>query len=78
MFTYVFVTIMIVGVIFSNKLHSSENIVSSTFKFVEFYITSIVAELLVILFFIVKDVFDKSVVDDLIKNFDKREKTLNK
>lgn len=77
MFTYVFVTILIVGAIFSNKLHISENIVSSIIKFVEFYITSIVAELLAILFFIVKNVFDKSIVD-LIKNFDIREKTNNK
>ena len=55
---------------FSGKLGISENLVLRVIKFAEFYITSIVAELIAILFFIVKSVFDKSIVE-LIKDFDK-------
>lgn len=72
-FTYVFVVVLIAGALFSKKLQISENIVTSIIKFVEFYITSIVAELLAILFFIVKNVFDKSIVD-LIKILIKEKK----
>lgn len=68
-FTYIFVLILIVGILFSSFLVISENIIQYVIRFVEFYITSIVVELLSILFFIVKNVFDKSIVD-LIKNFD--------
>lgn len=60
-----------VGILFSSQLMISELIVSKIIGFIEFYITSIVVELLSILFFIVKNVFDKSIVD-LIKNFDTR------
>lgn len=69
-YTYFFVLILIVGTLGSSFLNISESIVENIIKFVEFYITSIVVELLSILFFIVKNVFDTSIVD-LIKNFDK-------
>lgn len=71
-FTYIFVLILIIGTLASSYIGLSETIVQSIIKFVEFYITSIVVELLSILFFIVKNVFDKSIVD-LIRNFDKQE-----
>lgn len=71
-FTYVFVFALIIGTLASHWLNISEVIVKDIIKFVEFYITSIVVELLSILFFIVKNVFDKSIVD-LIRNFDKHE-----
>lgn len=70
-FTYIFVIILLIGALFSNFLKINENIVLGIISFVKFYITSIIVELLSILFFIVKNVFDKSIVD-LIKNFDKR------
>ncbi|MDE7446256.1 MAG: hypothetical protein K2N15_11245 [Lachnospiraceae bacterium] len=69
-FTYLFVAILIIGVFCSSFLKISDDIVQSIIKFVEFYITSIVVELLSILFFIVKNVFDTSIVD-LMKNFNK-------
>lgn len=74
-FTYIFVLILIVTTIFSNFLNISEEIVVQIFSFSRFYITSIVAELIAILFFIVKSVFDKSIVD-LFKNFDKDNKDI--
>lgn len=70
-FTYIFVFILIIGVLGSSFINISETTIHSVIKFVEFYITSIVVELLSILFFIVKNVFDTSIVD-LMKNFDKR------
>ncbi len=38
-------------------------IVASIFSFLKYYITAIIAELLAMLFFIVRFVFDKSIVD---------------
>lgn len=70
-FTYIYVIILLFGILFSSFLGLSEEIVNSIINFIEFYISSIVVELLSILFFIVKNVFDKSIVD-LIKNFDKK------
>ncbi len=71
--TYVFVLILIAVILGSSFLNISENTIISIIKFIEFYITSIVVELLSILFFIVKNVFDTSITD-LIKDFDKRKK----
>lgn len=70
-FTYIYVIILFLGILFSSYLKLSEDIVNNIINFIEFYISSIVVELLSILFFIVKNVFDKSIVD-LIKNFDKK------
>ena len=72
-YTYLFVFILLVGILFSKYLEISEHTIDSIKGFVEFYITSVVVELLGILFFIVQNVFDKSIVD-LIKNFDKKNK----
>lgn len=69
--TYIFVILLIIGALGSSFLNISENIVHNIINFVEFYITSIVVELLTILFFIIKNVFDTSIVE-LIRNFDKR------
>lgn len=69
--TYIFVFMLILSIIFSGKLTLSENVILNLMKFIEFYITSIVVELISILFFIVKNVFDTSIVE-LIKGFDKR------
>lgn len=76
-FTYVFVLVLIVGTLGSSFFSISEDIVESIIKFLEFYITSIVVELLSILFFIVKNVFDTSIVD-LIKDFDKITQKMDK
>ena len=62
---------LILSIIFSGKLDLSEKIILNLIKFIEFYITSIVVELISILFFIVKNVFDTSIVE-LLKGFDKR------
>ena len=70
-FTYIFVTIILMGVVLSGILNISDNVILAIIKFIEFYITSIVVELISILFFIVKNVFDTSIAD-LIKDFDKR------
>lgn len=75
-FTYIFVIILIIGTLCSSYLHISESVVQNVYKFVELYITSIVVELLSILFFIVKNVFDRSIVD-LIKDFDKTKQENN-
>lgn len=72
-FTYVFVFVLLVGILASHFLGISEHTIDSIIKFIQFYITSIVVELISILFFIVKNVFDKSIVD-LLKNFDKQDK----
>lgn len=76
-FTYIFVLALIIGTLASSWLKLSEVIVKDVIQFVEFYITSIVVELLAILFFIVKNVFDKSIVD-LIRNFDKHDNKMKK
>lgn len=70
--TYIFIALFIIIVTFSSMLNISENIILRILDFLQFYITSIVAELIAILFFIVKNVFDKSIVD-LFKNFDKKD-----
>ena len=77
LFTYVFVFILMIGILTSEFLGISEHVVINLINFIKFYITSIVVELLSILFFIVKNVFDKSIVD-LIRNFDKIIKKHNK
>ena len=46
------------------------SLVEAGISFMKFYITSIIVELISILFFIVKNVFDTSIID-LFKNFDK-------
>lgn len=71
-FTYICVVIILMGVFLSQLLGLSENVILSVISFIKFYITSIVVELLSILFFIVKNVFDTSIVE-LIKDFDKRQ-----
>lgn len=71
--TYVFVLVIIVIIASSNWLALSDTIIERIIDFIQFYITSIIAELIAILFFIVKNVFDKSIVD-LFKNFDSKDK----
>lgn len=69
-FTYVFVSALLIAVVLSKNLFQLDiKIIKIIVKFIEFYITSIVVELIAILFFIVRNVFDKSIVD-LFKNFD--------
>ena len=68
--TYIFTFLMITMISLSSILSISNNVLESMFSFMKFYITSILAELVAILFFIVKQVFDKSIVE-LFKNFDK-------
>lgn len=70
-FTYLFVLCLIAATIFSNTLSISDVTIKNIISFIEIYITSIIVELISILFFIVQSVFDKSIVD-LIKDFDKR------
>ena len=48
--TYIFVFMLILSIIFSGKLTLSENVILNLMKFIEFYITSIVVELISILF----------------------------
>lgn len=72
-FTYIFVLILLGSIIFSNFLVLDNTIIKSIIKFIEFYITSIVVELIPILFFIVRSVFDKSIVS-LFSNFDNLKK----
>ena len=67
--TYICVFGIIVMIACSKMLGLSDISIKQIIGFMEFYITSIVAELIAILFFIVKNVFDKSIVD-LFKNFD--------
>lgn len=76
-FMYVFMFILLIGIILSNHLNISDSIIGNIIDLLKFYITSIIVELLSILFFIVKNVFDKSIVD-LIKNFDKQNKNKKK
>lgn len=68
--TYIFTFVMVLMIAISDILSISDTIIESMFSFMKFYISSILAELLAILFFIVKQVFDKSVFE-LFKNFDK-------
>ena len=68
--TYVFVGLMTISLIFSAYLKIPESLVEAGISFMKFYITSIIVELISILFFIVKNVFDTSIID-LFKNFDK-------
>lgn len=70
-FTYVFVALLLGSILLSGVLSISENMLIEIIGFVKYYIGAIVIELLSILLFIVKSVFDKSIVD-LIKDFDKR------
>lgn len=72
-FTYVFVTVLLAAVLFSAFLKIEASTISTIIKFIQFYITSIVVELISILFFIVKSVFDKSIVE-LFRNFDREKK----
>lgn len=68
--TYVSIFMMIIIIACSNILSIETSVLKSMFSFMKFYITSVLAELVAILFFIVKQVFDKSIVE-LFKNFDK-------
>ena len=72
-FTYVFVTVLLAAVLFSAFLKIEASTISTIINFIQFYITSIVVELISILFFIVKSVFDKSIVE-LFRNFDREKK----
>ncbi len=65
-FTFIFITLIACN----QYLDITDNMVVQIFDFLKFYITTIIAELIAILFFIVRSVFDKSIVD-LFKNFDK-------
>ena len=75
--TYIIIFILIIIVAANKYLNITEKIISEIFSFLRFYITTIVAELIAILFFIVKNVFDKSIVD-LFRNFDKKDQDGNK
>ncbi len=68
--TYVLIFGFIIMIALNQKLGITEKTITHIFDFLKFYITTIIAELIAILFFIVKNVFDKSIVD-LFKNFDK-------
>lgn len=72
-FTYLFVLVLLGSIIFSKFLVLDSVLIKSIIRFVEFYITSIVVELISILFFIVRSVFDKSIVS-LFSNFDNSKK----
>ena len=72
-YTYIAVSIIIIIIGASSFLSLSDVVIEKVIGFVQFYITAIVGELIAILFFIVKNVFDKSIVE-LIKDFDKRDK----
>ena len=60
-FTYIFVFTIIIAVLFSSYLGITEKLAMEGISFIKFYITSIIVELISILFFIVKNVFDKSI-----------------
>lgn len=68
--TYVFTLVMILMIALSNWLKIEQAVLEDMFSFLKFYITSILAELIAILFFIVKQVFDSSIVE-LFKSFDR-------
>uniref|UniRef100_UPI00405633CD hypothetical protein n=1 Tax=Acetatifactor sp. TaxID=1872090 RepID=UPI00405633CD len=71
--TYISVTIILVIMMFSSLLGISEQLAIESISFIKFYITSVIVELIAILFFIVKNVFDTSITD-LFSNFDKNNK----
>lgn len=71
--TYMAVTIILLILMFSSFLGISEQLATEAIEFIKFYITSIIVELIAILFFIVKNVFDTSITD-LFSNFDKNSK----
>nr|DAF48218.1 MAG TPA: hypothetical protein [Siphoviridae sp. ctJLl6] len=71
-FMYISITLLLIGIFVSNWLEISEDIIANIISFMKFYISSIVVELISILFFIVKNVFDKSIFD-LFKNFDTKD-----
>lgn len=71
-FMYISITLLLVGIFASKWLMISEDIIANIISFMKFYISSIVVELISILFFIVKNVFDKSIFD-LFKNFDTKD-----
>lgn len=68
--TYVFVLVVLIALLCSTLLGIPEKVAIEAISFIKFYITSIIVELISILFFIVKNVFDTSIVD-LFKNSDK-------
>lgn len=70
MYVLVFCFLVIIG--FSNWIQISETVVLEIISFIKFFITSVIVELISILLFIVKNVFDKSIVD-LFKNFDTKD-----
>lgn len=77
-FTYLFVSALLIAVVLSNIIFNlNTEVIKIIVKFIEFYITSIVVELISILFFIVRNVFDKSIVD-LFRNFDNTKKKKRK
>ena len=69
--TYLFIIIIIIQLTFSSYLKISEALAMEIMSFIKFYITSIIVELISILFFVVKNVFDTSIVD-MFKNFDNK------
>lgn len=71
-FMYGFITLFLIYICASNWLNISDDVIFKIITFIEFYITSIIVELISILFFIVKNVFDKSIFD-LFKNFDTKD-----
>lgn len=68
--TYILIFGFIIIIALNQKFGITQKTIIQIFDFLKFYITTIIAELIAILFFIVKNVFDKSIVD-LFKNFDK-------
>ena len=70
-FTYSLMTLSIIAIIFSHFLLIPDGTIALLIDLFKFYVTAIIGELIAILFFIVKNVFDKSIVD-LISNFDKK------
>lgn len=71
-FMYGFITLFLICICASHWLNISDDVIFKIITFIEFYITSIIVELISILFFIVKNVFDKSIFD-LFKNFDTKD-----
>lgn len=72
-FTYFIVIAIVVIIACSSYLSVSDAVMEALIKFAQFYITAIVVELISILFFIVKNVFDTSIVE-LFKDFDNNKK----
>lgn len=66
----VIIAILLIIIAFSNRVFNlDKEIIKELISFLRFYITAIIAELIAILFFIVKNVFDKSIIE-LFSNFD--------